>query len=293
MAMTYYPSTTITLEDKTLSRPAEYNITLSVTDNTPLVVTTHFPFEVVFNTTFYLVRSTSSGISTTSSASTTTSVPIETYTSLITSYALLNQTRTISSGLAVNEWTTTATLTTSLNSLITCGAEVLIRDMRDNQAYYSSFISANTGLPAVQNFTDTISEYSNSTYEVIKSDNLAQLMANYYNFLFIQSPEIKSSMIDEMGYCFLQMMTQSSTSYDHQSYSLGDGWMFSEVFKMGSGLDYLTFTTDENSHIQEMTITANITEGPSLFPVFPTSVTGTGTTKFGITLTENAKVSHY
>ncbi|GME68065.1 unnamed protein product [Ambrosiozyma monospora] len=165
--------------------------------------------------------------------------------------------------------------------------------MRDDLAHYSSFISSNTDIQIVQSFTDIISRYSNSNYKIMESDDIAQLMANYYNFLFIQSPEKKSSMIDEMGYCFLQIMTQSSSSYDHQSYNLGDGWIFNEVFKMGSGLDYLTFTTDENLHIKELTITANITEGPLLFPVFPTSVNGAGSTSFGITLTENALVSHY
>ncbi|GME76592.1 unnamed protein product [Ambrosiozyma monospora] len=113
------------------------------------------------------------------------------------------------------------------------------------------------------------------------------MMANYYNILFLQSPDKKFSAIDKLGYCYMKQATNSH-SYDFNEYTFGDGAIFTQLFKMGSGMEYLNFTSNEQGHINEDTITGDISSATSLFPIFPTFVTGKGEAlTIPITMTEN------
>ncbi|GME68310.1 unnamed protein product [Ambrosiozyma monospora] len=114
------------------------------------------------------------------------------------------------------------------------------------------------------------------------------MMANYYNILFLQSSDKKFSAIDKLGYCYMKQAMSSSDSYDFNEYTYGDGAIFTQLFKMGSGMQYLNFTSNEQGQINEDTITGDISSATMLFPIFPTFVTGKGEAlTIPITMTEN------
>ncbi|GME89270.1 unnamed protein product [Ambrosiozyma monospora] len=268
--------------DITLTRPPEYNITLSVSSDNPIIETICYPFKLVFETVFHLVRSLPYG-----AVDQSVAPKIDTITTSMTLTTTLNQTRIVSEGHAVQEWETTRSITTSLKPLIACGAEALIHNFRDDYLNFSSFLRENSDEPIVTSYASFISNYSENSKAFGDPLVFADYLNRTFNLIFVLPSDKKYSVIDEMGYCYLQTMLKSNNGSENMVYTTGDGWMFHDLFGMGSGLDYLTFSTNENSQIQEFTITADIDNGPLLHPVFPTFVGSSESTRFGITISEN------
>ncbi|GME76621.1 unnamed protein product [Ambrosiozyma monospora] len=264
--------------DATITPPsASYDInTAPQTVTGVATVTDYMPFVVSYEAT-------------TNTANPTATSPMVTST-LVTATGVVTTT-----GVIKNRSYNTATVSSDLTAMITCGVQALIYQYYCDTKAYDHFVSASASQTYVSNYKQLISNYSD--VNVMKNTAAFQdVMVGFYNYVFELPAQTKASIADVMGYCYMKQATEGFDKFYFSDYTPGAGSVFSSLFKFGNGQQIVSWQTvtvansgiSSNGTVSATTTGANAvvtatnavgvvehvyTEN-AFWPVFPTSVTG-------------------
>ncbi|GMG22605.1 unnamed protein product [Ambrosiozyma monospora] len=262
----YYQSLTsegvITFPRTTVTPPPAYNITETLTGSATSIftLTTYYPMEIVFEVPMKIFKSPTSTltrVTTTSADGDTSTHPYttgeavlitQTFTSEYTGSKMATTTlgtENSMESIALIQYSTTASITSSLQPLVSCAADALIYYHEQNPKSFESMISslalseassissayggANTvtsrPIAEFTNFMSNMSRLhysstSNTQFDGDWSSQSMTMMAHYYNLIFALLPEDKLQLIDFMGNCYLHEFTDTSTTTTSTSTTL-------------------------------------------------------------------------
>ncbi|GMG22603.1 unnamed protein product [Ambrosiozyma monospora] len=249
----------------------------TITD-TGIYVSTYYPLEVTYNITeqiqIYSWNTTFSG----------------TMMSPFVSRTVMTSSQLVSSGeVTSNVITTTGHLKADVQKLVNCGVHALIFDYVKDPDNFISYIETHGNESFVLQFVDIVNGSLVDVNIAKYPREFQRVNANFFNFIFKLPLERQDSLLDYMGYCFLQKFTNSpitqgdrttSTAFEMINWKSGDGSFFKEMFRFGfpqGFVNYIstTLTTTDTNGFNTTTVMLTTTKsfdryGSSL--IWPTSI---------------------
>ncbi|GMG55897.1 unnamed protein product [Ambrosiozyma monospora] len=211
---------------------SSYALTSTVSGS-PIVEYTFYPFEISHNFTVVLDGITETSLNLKS---------IETFTNQKTNKVTATASKTIydtGSFTVTHVWVPTLSVTTDIQLLVTCAAEALLSQYHESPSAFDDFVTSNGNSSDVARFTSSFqdSNYFSNGYNI--TTEFDNLMFSYYRLFFSLPIEQKYPLIDSVGRCYLDGLAFGANSTTEGDDIMNE--MFSQLFRVGDGLNYLSF----------------------------------------------------
>ncbi|GME70729.1 unnamed protein product [Ambrosiozyma monospora] len=256
-----------------------YATTPQTINDTGVYVSTYYPLEVTYNITQEIYITSWDTIFS------------ETIVSPSVSSTVMTSSNKVSKGAVTsNILTTTGHLEVDIQKLVNCGVQALIFDYANKTERFTSYIDTHGNETFVLQYVDIVNGSLVDVNIAKYPKEFQRVNANFYNFIYKLPLERQDSLLDYMGYCFLQKFTNlpithddsttAATPFEMKNWKSGDGSFFKEMFSFGYNSGFViyfstTLTTTDTNGFNTTTVVMSTTSSYDMYGsslLLPTSI---------------------